>query len=214
LKEGQLMINIGVLVSGNGTNLQALIDAINNKIIQNGQITTVISSCSNAYALKRAEENGIPNTVITRRDYSDLETYDNKLIEQLEYYNVDLVVMAGFLSIVGKHFIDKYPNKIINVHPSLIPSFCGKGYYGIRVHEEVLKRGVKITGATIHFVNEIADEDPIILQKAVMVMDNDTPLILQKRVMEEAEWIILPQAISLFCEDKIKVKSNKVLIKN
>ncbi len=206
-------MNIGVLVSGNGTNLQAIIDAINNGTIKNGHIVTVVSDNKDAYALERAKQNNIPGTVINKNDYIDQKQFNIALLSHMKDYEVDLIVMAGFLSIVGSNLINEYQNKIINIHPSLIPSFCGKGYYGLRVHEAVLKRGVKITGATVHFVNEIPDGGPIILQKAVPVLDNDTKEILQQRVMREAEWIILPEAISLYCNNRLTIKNNKVLIK-
>ena len=206
------MKNIVVLVSGGGTNLQALIDAQNRGEINSGKITCVISSNPNAYALTRAENNGIETAVIRRKDYDEFDKYDEALTELLKSKNADLVVLAGFMTILGKGVIRAFENRIINIHPALIPSFCGEGYYGLRVHEEALKKGVKVTGATAHFVNEICDGGPIIIQKAVEVKDGDTPEILQKRVMEQAEWIILPRAVALFCEDKIKVIGNKTVI--
>ncbi len=199
------MKNIVVLVSGGGTNLQALIDAQNRGEIKAGSITCVISSNPNAYALTRAENNGIETAVIRRRDYEAIEDYDSALTALLQSKHADLVVLAGFMTILGSRVIRAFENRIINIHPALIPSFCGEGYYGLRVHEEALKRGVKVTGATAHFVNEICDGGPIILQKAVEIHSGDTPEILQKRVMEQAEWKILPKAVALFCEDKIKV---------
>ena len=199
------MKNIVVLVSGGGTNLQALIDAQNRGEIKAGSITCVISSNPNAYALTRAENNGIETAVIRRRDYAAFEDYDSALTALLQSKHADLVVLAGFMTILGSRVIRAFENRIINIHPALIPSFCGEGYYGLRVHEEALKRGVKVTGATAHFVNEICDGGPIILQKAVEIHSGDTPEILQKRVMEQAEWKILPKAVALFCEDKIKV---------
>lgn len=199
------MKNIVVLVSGGGTNLQALIDAQNRGEIKAGSITCVISSNPNAYALTRAENNGIETAVIRRRDYEAFEDYDSALTALLQSKHADLVVLAGFMTILGSRVIRAFENRIINIHPALIPSFCGEGYYGLRVHEEALKRGVKVTGATAHFVNEICDGGPIILQKAVEIHSGDTPEILQKRVMEQAEWKILPKAVALFCEDKIKV---------
>lgn len=207
-----MMKNIAVLVSGGGTNLQALIDAQNRGEIKNGNITAVISSNPNAYALTRAENNNIETDVIRRKDYADFDTYDNALTELLNSKNIDVVVLAGFMTILGKKVINAFENRIINIHPSLIPSFCGEGYYGLRVHEEALKKGVKVTGATAHFVNEVCDGGPIIIQKAVEIKNGDTPEVLQKRVMEEAEWKILPKAVSLFCEDKIIVKDNKTEI--
>ena len=202
------MKNIVVLVSGGGTNLQALIDAQKRGEIKAGKITCVISSNPNAYALTRAKDNGIETAVIRRRDYDAFEDYDNALTALLQSKNADLVVLAGFMTILGSRVIRAYENRIINIHPALIPSFCGEGYYGLRVHEEALKKGVEVTGATAHFVNEICDGGPIILQKAVEIQSGDTPEILQKRVMEQAEWKILPKAVALFCEDKIKVNGN------
>ena len=202
------MKNIAVLVSGGGTNLQALIDSSKRGEIKNGKITCVISSNPNAYALKRAEENNIPTEVIRRKDFAEFEEYDDALTELLQSKDIDLVVLAGFMTILGEKVISTFRNRIINIHPSLIPSFCGEGFYGLKVHEEALKRGVKVTGATAHFVNEICDGGPIIIQKSVEILNNDTPEILQKRVMEQVEWKILPKAVSLFCEDKIIVKDN------
>lgn len=206
------MKNIVVLVSGGGTNLQALIDAQNRGEIKNGKISCVISSNPNAYALTRAENNNIPTEVIRRKDFAEFDEYDNALTELLKSKNADVVVLAGFMTILGSKVISAFENKIINIHPSLIPSFCGEGYYGLRVHEAALSKGVKVTGATAHFVNEICDGGPIIIQKAVEIQNGDTPEILQKRVMEQAEWKILPKAVSLFCEDKIIVKDNKTEI--
>lgn len=206
------MKNIVVLVSGGGTNLQALIDAQNRGDIKNGRITCVVSSNPNAYALVRAADNGIDSVVIRRKDYDAFETYDFALTQLLKSLNADLVVLAGFMTILGSKVIKAFENKIINIHPSLIPSFCGEGFYGLRVHEAALKKGVKLTGATAHFVNEVCDGGPIIIQKAVAVKNGDTPEILQKRVMEQAEWNILPQAVALFCDDKIIVKDNKTEI--
>ena len=208
------MKNIVVLVSGGGTNLQALIDAQNRGEIKNGRITCVISSNPNAYALTRAKNNGIDTAVIRRKDFDKFESYDSSLTTLLQLKNADLVVLAGFMTILGKGVIRAFENRIINIHPALIPSFCGEGYYGLRVHEEALKKGVKVTGATAHFVNEVCDGGPIIIQKAVEVKDGDTPEILQKRVMEQAEWKILPGAVALFCEDKIKVTGNKTVIQD
>ena len=197
------MLNIAVFVSGGGTNLQALIDAQANGQINNGKITLVVSSSSEAFALKRAEAADINTVTIKRKDYSSLDLFDNALLETVKAHHIDLIVLAGFMSILGENIIANYKDKIINVHPSLIPSFCGKGFYGLKVHEAALLKGVKITGATVHFVNEIPDDGKIILQKAVEIKEGDTPEILQKRVMEQAEWVILPQAVSLFCEGKI-----------
>lgn len=206
------MKNIVVLVSGGGTNLQALIDAQNRGEIRNGKISCVISSNPNAYALIRAKNNNIPTEVIRRKDFAEFDEYDNALTELLKSKNADVVVLAGFMTILGNKVISAFENKIINIHPSLIPSFCGEGYYGLRVHEAALAKGVKVTGATAHFVNEVCDGGPIIIQKAVEIQNGDTPEILQKRVMEQAEWKILPKAVSLFCEDKIIVKDNKTEI--
>ncbi len=206
------MKNIVVLVSGGGTNLQALIDAQNKGEIKNGKITCVISSNPNAYALERAKNNGIDTSVIKRKDYNDFEDYDIALTNLIKSKNSDLVVLAGFMTILGKTVIKSFENQIINIHPSLIPSFCGEGFYGLHVHEAALARGVKVTGATAHFVNEVCDGGPIIIQKAVETKNGDTPEILQKRVMEQAEWEILPKAVSLFCDDKIKVIGSKTEI--
>ncbi len=206
------MKNIVVLVSGGGTNLQALIDAQGRGELKNGKITCVISSNPNAYALERAKSNGIDTEVIRRKDFAEFNDYDTALTELLQSKNADVVVLAGFMTILGKKVIGAFENRIINIHPALIPSFCGEGYYGLKVHEEALKKGVKVTGATAHFVNEVCDGGPIIIQKAVEVKTGDTPEILQKRVMEQAEWKILPKAVSLFCEDKIKVIGNKTEI--
>ena len=206
------MKNIVVLVSGGGTNLQALIDAQGRGELKNGKITCVISSNPNAYALERAKNNGIDTEVIRRKNFAEFNDYDTALTELLQSKNADVVVLAGFMTILGKKVIGAFENRIINIHPALIPSFCGEGYYGLKVHEEALKKGVKVTGATAHFVNEVCDGGPIIIQKAVEVKTGDTPEILQKRVMEQAEWKILPKAVSLFCEDKIKVIGNKTEI--
>lgn len=206
------MKNIVVLVSGGGTNLQALIDAQNRGEIKNGKITCVISSNPNAYALERAKNNGIDTAVIKRKDYDAFEDYDIALTNLIKSKNADLVVLAGFMTILGKIVIKSFENRIINIHPSLIPSFCGEGFYGLHVHESALARGVKVTGATAHFVNEVCDGGPIIIQKAVEIKNGDTPEILQKRVMEQAEWKILPKAVSLFCDDKIKVIGSKTEI--
>ncbi len=208
------MKNIAVLVSGGGTNLQALIDAQNRGEIKNGRITCVISSNPNAYALERARRNNIDTEVIRRKDYSDFEDYDNALTELIKSKDADAVVLAGFMTILGKTVINTFENRIINIHPSLIPSFCGEGFYGLHVHEAALARGVKVTGATAHFVNEVCDGGPIIIQKAVEIQNGDTPEILQKRVMEQAEWKILPKAVSLFCDEKIKVIGNRTEILN
>ena len=206
------MKNIVVLVSGGGTNLQALIDAQKRGELTGGKITCVISSNPNAYALTRAADNNIETAVIRRKDFAAFEDYDKALTALLQSKQADVVVLAGFMTILGKEVIRAFENRIINIHPALIPSFCGEGYNGLRVHEEALKKGVKVTGATAHFVNEICDGGPIIMQKAVEVQNGDTPEILQKRVMEQAEWKILPRSVALFCEDKIKVSGNKTEI--
>lgn len=206
------MKNIVVLVSGGGTNLQALIEAQKNNLLSGGNISCVISSNPEAYALIRAKENGIPTRVISPGAYSDPEAYTNALLEALFQEYADLIVLAGFMTILDKRIIHAYRNQIINVHPSLIPSFCGQGYYGLRVHKAVLERGVKLTGATVHFVNEEPDGGPIILQQAVAVLTDDTPETLQKRVMQEAEWKILPKAVSLFCGERLEVRGRTVLI--
>ncbi len=206
------MKNIVVLVSGGGTNLQVLIDAQKSGEIKNGKITCVISSKPDAYALERAKKNNIKTRVLARKEYPDSYEYTKDVLKAVQEENADLVVYAGFLTILDDMIVKAMPNKMINIHPSLIPAFCGKGYYGLHVHEEVLKRGVKITGATAHFVNEVCDGGPIIIQKPVAVENGDTPEILQRRVMEQAEWKILPKAVSLFCEDKIIVKDNKTEI--
>ena len=196
-------IRIAVLVSGNGTNLQALINAQKNKIIKSGKIELVISNNSNAFALKRAEKSKIPFEIISKKECKKIEEFEKKLKEILKSYKIELIVLAGFMSVLSKNFVKDYPKKIINIHPSLIPSFCGKNFYGIKVHEEAIKRGVKITGATTHFVNEIIDGGEIIMQKAVKVLDNDTAEKLQKRVMEFAEWIILPKTVEKVCKSLI-----------
>ena len=207
------MKNITVLVSGGGTNLQALIDAEKSGIIKNGKITRVISSNPDAYALTRAKNADIKTDVVSRKDFSSSEEYDKAILKALTSANTDLIVLAGFMYILGKSVTDQYKNKIMNVHPALIPSFCGEGYYGLRVHKAALEYGVKLTGATVHFVNEQADAGPIIIQKSVAIKSYDTPETLQKRVMEQAEWQILPRAVALFCEDKLSVNGNIVNIK-
>ena len=192
--------------------MQALIDAQSRGELQNGKITFVLASNSGAYALKRAEKAGIENAVVSRKEYDSKEAYDKAVLKELENRNIDLIVLAGFLSILGSELIEKYRNKIINIHPSLIPLFCGDGFYGLKVHEAVLASGMKVTGATAHFVNEITDGGAIILQKAVPIEQGDTPEILQYRVMRLAEWEILPKAVSLFCMGKIKIEGNKTII--
>lgn len=191
------MIRIAVLVSGGGTNLQALIDAMQEGKFPHGSIELVLSSSDTAYALERAANAGIETAVVRRKDYASAELFDLAVVTALKDHAIDMVVLAGYLSILGPAVIQAYPERILNIHPSLIPSFCGKGYYGLKVHEEALKRGVKVTGATVHFVNEIPDGGRILIQKPVAVEDGDTPEILQKRVMKEAEWIILPEAVRM-----------------
>lgn len=208
------MKNIVVLVSGGGTNLQALIDAQESGVITGGRITCVIASKPGVYALERAEKHGIRTRVIARKEYPDAVTYSRAILEALNEEKADLVVYAGFMTILDALVCRAYPNRMMNVHPALIPSFCGKGYYGLRVHEEALRKGVKVTGATVHFVTEVCDGGPIILQKAVEIQDDDTPEVLQKRVMEQAEWKILPKAVALFCEDRLVVRDDRVYIKN
>lgn len=204
---------IAVLVSGGGTNLQALIDAQQAGKLQGGEIVAVLSSKAGAYALERASKAGIPGYVVARKDFDSNQAMTVSLVEKLKELSIDLVVLAGFLHILTGEMVAAYPNAILNVHPALIPSFCGKGAYGLHVHEQALAYGVKVTGATVHFVNEEPDGGPIVLQKAVAVQEGDTPEILQRRVMEEAEWIILPQAVSLFCQDRLTVEGRIVHIK-
>lgn len=194
------MSNIAVLVSGGGTNLQALIDAEGN-VLQHGKIKLVISSKPDVYALQRAEKSGIDHCVIAKRDYITQEEFSNALLKKLQSYQIDMIVLAGYLSILDETIIRAYPDRIINIHPSLIPSFCGKGYYGLKVHEAALEYGVKVTGATVHLVNEIPDGGKILLQKAVDILPSDTPEVLQQRVMEEAEWILLPQATEMIAKE-------------
>ena len=197
------MLRVGVLVSGGGTNLQAIIDAVKSGDITNVSLEVVISNKKDAYALTRAKENGIAAESICIKDYESREEFNKALIETIDSYRLDLIVLAGFLAVLPPELIRKYPSKIINIHPSLIPSFCGKGFYGLHVHEKALERGVKITGATVHYVDEGTDTGPIIYQKAVEVLPGDTPEILQKRVMEQAEWKILPRAINDIANGKI-----------
>lgn len=200
------MLKIAVLVSGGGTNLQAIIDGIKNRTIANTEIKVVISNNAGAFALKRAENNGIDAVCISPKNYESREIFNDALLAKIDEYGVDLIVLAGFLVRIPEKLVEKYHGRIINIHPSLIPSFCGVGFYGLRVHEAALERGVKVTGATVHFVDSGMDTGPIILQKAVYVEDNDTPETLQKRVMEQAEWQILPQAINLIATGKITLK--------
>lgn len=206
------MLRLAVLVSGGGTNLQAIIDAIDEGIVNQAQIAIVISNNQDAYALERARRHGIKNCCISPKDFENRADFNDALISVLEQEKIDLVVLAGYLVILPELMIQKYKNRIINIHPSLIPSFCGKGYYGLKVHENALARGVKITGATVHFVDEGTDTGPIILQKAVEVKQGDTPEVLQRRVMEEAEWQILPRAIDLIANGKVTVVDGKVQI--
>ena len=206
------MLNIAVFVSGGGTNLQALIDAQDRGEIKNGKITFVLASNENAYALERAKKAGIPSVVVNRKSYSTKDEYDKAVLRALDGKNIDLIVLAGFLSILGEELVNTYKNRIINIHPSLIPLFCGDGFYGKKVHTAVLNSGMKVTGATAHFVNEITDGGAIILQKAVPIEPGDNEDILQYRVMRQAEWEILPKAVSLFCQGRIKINGNKTEI--
>ena len=206
------MLRLAVMVSGGGTNLQALIDAADSGSIRNAQIAVVISNKKDAYALERARQHGIKSCCISPKDYADREAFGQALVDALDNEQVDLVVLAGYLVILPEILIQKYRNRIINIHPSLIPSFCGIGYYGLRVHEGVLARGAKVTGATVHFVDEGTDTGPIILQKAVEIRQEDTPETLQRRVMEEAEWKILPQAVDLIANGRVSITDGKVCI--
>ena len=207
------MVRIGVLVSGGGTNLQQLIDAQAREELGGGRIVTVISSRPEVFALERAKNAGIEAVTLSRKDYPDVEAYSQALIVALKEREVDLVVLSGFLTITSDSFVQAFPNRIMNVHPALLPAFGGKGYYGLHVHEAVLSRGCKLTGATVHFANEVCDGGPIILQKAVEVKEGDTPEILQKRVMEEAEWQLLPRAVELYCQGRLSVQDGIVHIK-
>lgn len=206
------MLKIGVLVSGGGTNLQAIIDKIEQREIPESKIVTVVSSNPKAYALARAEKHGINHICLRKKEYPNDGDYEEALIQHFEKFEVDLVIMAGFMVVIGPKFIEHYRNRIMNIHPSLIPAFCGEGYYGLKVHEAALKKGVKITGATVHFVNEETDGGPIILQKAVEIKQGDTAEQLQQRVMKEAEWVLFPEAIRLFAEGRLKVEKNQVQI--
>ncbi|MDD6183028.1 MAG: phosphoribosylglycinamide formyltransferase [Lachnospiraceae bacterium] len=206
------MLKTAVLVSGGGTNLQAIIDSIADGRITNTEISVVISNNKNAYALERAKQARIEAICISPKDYETREAFNEAFLEKLDSYGVDLVVLAGFLVVIPEKMIAKYRNRIINIHPSLIPSFCGTGYYGLKVHEGALSRGVKITGATVHFVDEGTDTGPIIAQKAVEIQNGDTPEILQRRVMEEAEWILLPQAIDDIANGRVKVTEGKAVV--
>lgn len=207
------MLRIGVLVSGGGTNLQAIIDGIKEESITNASIEVVISNNKNAYALERAKNSGIDAVCISPKNYEKREEFNTALIEKLDEYKLDLVVLAGCLVVLPAELIRKYSNRIINIHPSLIPSFCGKGYYGLKVHEEALRRGVKVTGATVHFVDEGTDTGPIIFQKAVDIEDDDTAEVLQRRVMEQAEWVIMPRAINYIANNRLKIIDGKVKVK-
>lgn len=207
------MLKLAVLVSGGGTNLQAIFDAIDSGKIQNAEVSVVISNNQNAYALARAKKHGVEAVCISPKDFADRAAFNQAFLKKLDSYQADLVVLAGFLVVLPQEMIQRYQNRIINIHPSLIPSFCGKGYYGLKVHEGALARGVKLTGATVHFVDEGTDTGPIILQKAVEVKQDDTPEILQRRVMEEAEWKIMPEAINLIVNDKVEIQDGLVKIR-
>lgn len=207
------MLNVVILVSGGGTNLQAIIDAVENDTITNTKIAGVISNNKNAYALERAKKHGIANCCISPKDYANRATFNQKFLEKMDELNPDLIVLAGFLVVIPPEMIAKYRNRIINIHPSLIPSFCGTGFYGLKVHEAALARGVKVVGATVHFVDEGTDTGPIILQKAVEVEAGDTPEVLQRRVMEQAEWKILPKAIDLIANGKVSVLDGLTVVK-
>lgn len=206
------MLSVAVLVSGGGTNLQALIDAQKNGQLTGGEIKLVLSNRVNAYALVRAQREGIETAVALKKNFADNDAYNQALIQVLQEHHIDLVVLAGFMVILNEHFISVFRDRIINVHPSLIPSFCGNGCYGLYVHQKALEYGVKVTGATVHFVNEVTDGGAIILQKAVEVQPGDTPETLQQRVMENAEWLLLPKAVSLFCQNKLQISGRTVKI--
>ncbi len=206
------MLKIGVLVSGGGTNFQAIIDAVETGRIPDTEIVTLVSSNPTAYAMERAKKHDIDTICIRKREFATDALYQQALIQHMTSKGVDLVIMAGFMVVIGGAFIRAFENRIMNIHPSLIPSFCGNGFYGLKVHEAVLEKGVKVTGATVHFVTEETDAGPIIMQKAVSVKEGDTPEVLQKRVMEEAEWVILPESIKLFAQGRLKVENNRVKI--
>jgi len=208
------MLNVVVLVSGGGTNLQAIIDAVDSGVITNTKIAGVISNNKNAYALERAKKHGIPNQCISPKDYESREIFNQEFMKAVDALQPDLIVLAGFLVVIPAEMIAKYRNRMINIHPSLIPAFCGTGFYGLKVHEAALERGVKVVGATVHFVDEGTDTGPIILQKAVEVEQGDTPEVLQRRVMEQAEWKILPRAIDLIANGKVKVEGHHVTIES
>ena len=207
-----MLKNIVVLVSGGGTNLQALLDAQARGELKGGAITAVISSKEGAYALERAKNSGVSGYVVAKKDYSDHRSYSLALLDKCRELKADLIILAGFMHILTEEFVDAFENAILNVHPALIPSFCGEGFYGLRVHERALEYGVKVTGATVHFVTAEPDGGPIIAQKAVDIREGDTPEVLQRRVMEEAEWKLLPRAAALFCQDKLKVEGRQVHI--
>lgn len=207
------MLKVAVLVSGGGTNLQAILDAVQNGIITDAEVTGVISNNKNAYALERAKKAGIRAMCVSPKDFADREAFNEALIQAADSLEPDLIVLAGFLVVIPAKLIRKYENRIINIHPSLIPAFCGTGFYGLKVHEAALARGVKVAGATVHFVDEGTDTGPIILQKAVEVCEGDTPEILQRRVMEQAEWKILPKAVDLIAHGKVSVNGRHVTIK-
>lgn len=209
---GENMLDLVVMVSGGGTNLQAIIDKINNGTITNARIRAVISNNKNAYALERARKANIETAVVSPKDYPDRELFNRALITKIDSFHPGLIVLAGFLVVIPPALVEKYRYQIINIHPSLIPSFCGKGYYGLKVHEAALERGVKVTGATVHFVDEGTDTGPIILQKAVEIRNGDTPEVLQKRVMQEAEWVIMPKAIDLIANGKVRIEGRKTII--
>ncbi len=206
------MLRVVVCVSGGGTNLQAILDAIDNHTITNTEIVAVVSNNAGAYALERAKEHGIEGVCVSPKQFESREKFNKYFLEKIDSYQPDLIVLAGFLVVIPETMIQKYRNRIINIHPSLIPSFCGTGYYGLKVHEGALARGVKVTGATVHFVDEGTDTGPIILQQPVMVEADDTPQVLQRRVMEQAEWKILPEAIDLIAAGRVKVSDGKVII--
>jgi phosphoribosylglycinamide formyltransferase-1 len=206
------MLRVGVLVSGGGTNLQAIIDAVNDGTITNAEIEVVVSNNKNAYALTRAKNAGIEGICVSPKDFENRDAFNKALIAKLDEFKLDLIVLAGYLIVLPAELINKYPNKIINIHPSLIPAFCGTGFYGLKVHEAALNRGVKVVGATVHFVDDGTDTGPIIFQQPVAVEQGDTPEVLQRRVMEQAEWKIMPKAIDYIANGRIKVVDGKVLI--
>lgn len=207
------MLRVAVMVSGGGTNLQAIIDAVESGRITNTEIAAVISNNKGVYALERAKKAGIRDIVVSPKDYKERSEFNKALVEVVDSLKVDLIVLAGYLVVIPPEMIDKYENRIINIHPSLIPAFCGTGFYGLKVHEEALKRGVKVVGATVHFVDKGTDTGPILLQKAVAVQDGDTPKELQQRVMEQAEWILLPKAIDMIANGKVTVVDGKTVVR-